>query len=111
VAAFERPIAPECAASGQLAEAVTPFTGEADDDYRRVARSLLDGSPLFLESISCPEVPDGALSVDQTLTLMEVGAWLEELAAGLEVLRLRPGEPRLSSTAATESATPTKVTV
>jgi hypothetical protein len=57
------------------------------------------------------EVPDCALSVDQTLTVMEVGAWLEELAAGLEVLRLRLGELRPLSAAETESATPPKVTV
>jgi hypothetical protein len=72
---------------------------------------LLGGSPLILESISRPEVPGYALSVDQTLTLMEVGTWLEKLGAGLEVLRLRLADLRPSSAVATESATPAKVTV
>ncbi|MGB7051401.1 MAG: hypothetical protein WBG41_07525 [Acidimicrobiales bacterium] len=58
-----------------------------------------------------PEVPGGALSVDQILTLMEVGTRPEELAAGLEVLRLRQGELRPSSGAGLESPTPPKVTV
>lgn len=111
VAAFVRPISPECPASGLLTDAVDTSTGVADEDYRRVARKLLSGSPLSLEPIPRPEVPADTLSVDQTLTLMEVGAWLEELASGLEVLRRRLGELQPPSGAGTELPTPMEVTV
>jgi uncharacterized membrane protein YccC len=112
VARFVPSIAPECAASAMASEAVRESTGVADVDYRQVAASLVDASLPSIVPIPPIEVPADSLSVEETLTLMEVETWLGELAGSLEVLALKLGElPRRMRSGADATAAPTPTSI
>lgn len=102
VASLVPPLAPECRPSAEVAAPVLASASVVEEDYRRVAGSLQGDEPLALEPVPRPDVPGTGLPAEEVLTLLEVGTWLDELAAGLGVLeaslsRLGVGVPAAST--------------